>query len=469
MVAVNGAVRRTFLLWRSDETSYPPPQGEYEHAHRAFAGRRSRELSCPAAAGYSRCGCWHAISVGAGLSLSSLSSGGMNVFTDERRLARTQGDPGSRPPSRSARSVMAGVLAGGVVLALVAGAIYMSIPKYQLAPHRTALNRPPVIEGQDKNGGERGRRRPQSANTLGSVSAPADFDTSLNADPDSADASSGLYGHAQYTVAGGTYAYADQAGGKQKQAPVLQRAEAQRKIKHTAEVSVIVDNFDPIADRVAQLAQSYHGYVAQSEINGSPGSPRSGRWRVRIPVDEFQPFLSAAQKLGVPERNTTDSQDVTADYVDLDARLKNKKEQEQTLRGYLKETKPKAELKDILAVEQELSRVRGEVEQLEGELRLLTNLTSLTTVTLSVKEIKNYVAPEAPSFATNATRTFSGSKDTLIEAAKTCALAAVAAVPWIPVGLLAMVVLWIMIRVARNALAGGPTTSPPPAEGTAST
>jgi hypothetical protein len=118
-----------------------------------------------------------------------------------------------------------------------------------------------------------------------------------------------------------------------------------------------------------------------------------------------------------------------------------------------------------LAVEQELSRARGEVEQLEGELRLLSNLTSLTTVTLSVKEIKNYVAPEAPSFATNATRTLTGSADAFIAVAKGCALAAIAAVPWIPAGVLVVAVVWIVFRVSRAVLIGTPTSTP---RGTAS-
>jgi hypothetical protein len=375
--------------------------------------------------------------------------GAEKVFIHRRGLAQVQGGFRLLLRPGSARPVVAGVLAGGLLVALFSGAIFVlgtkSQPKATTGMAGTASLPPGYWSGI-----------PDTSGVTATVIAPIDPNA----------ASSVLFagpGGGEYTLSGGTYTYADQGGGKDKEAPVVERAEAQRKIKHTAEVSVIVEDFDPVADRVAELAVTYHGYISQSEINGSPGSPRWGRWRVRIPVDQFHVFVSAAKKLGVPERNTTDSQDVTAQYVDLDARLKNKKEQEETLRGYLKDTKARDQLKDILAVEQELGRVRGEVEQLEGELRLLSNLTSLTTVTLSVKEIKNYVPPEAPSFATNATRTLTGSTDAFIAVARACALAVIAAVPWIPAGVLVMALLWIMIRVARNALAGRPTTSPPPA------
>ena len=61
----------------------------------------------------------------------------------------------------------------------------------------------------------------------------------------------------------------------------------------------------------------------------------------------------------------------------------------------------------------ELSRVRSEIERMQGRLRALSNLTSLATVTVTASEIKGYVPPQAPTLATRISRTFAASLETL--------------------------------------------------------
>src|SRR6266480_3149338 len=155
-----------------------------------------------------------------------------------------------------------------------------------------------------------------------------------------------------------------------------------RRIIHNADVSLVVQDFDAANEQLLLLVKSQQGFVAKSEVAGSAGAPRSGHWRIRLPVDHYQDFLSALVKLGVPEKNTTDSQDVTDEYYDVEARIKNKKVEEERLLKHLEKSTGK--LEEILAVETEISRVRGEVERLQGRLRVLANQTELTTVTVTM-------------------------------------------------------------------------------------
>lgn len=244
-----------------------------------------------------------------------------------------------------------------------------------------------------------------------------------------------------------------------------------RRIKYTAQLSLIVRDLETSRKQLLALVESHRGYIAQSDVNGSSGAPRSGRWRIRVPAGEFQQFLEAAARLGIPERNMTDSEDVTAEYVDLEARIKSKKQQEESLRGYLKETKPSSQLKDILIVEQELARVRGEIEQMEGQLRLLANLTELTTITVTMQEVRNYVPPQAPTFAATVASTFHRSLSALIGVGKWCVLVIVAAAPWLPFAALLATAMWLAIRAVLRqlsrfrplpALPTGPTESTAP-------
>ncbi len=157
-----------------------------------------------------------------------------------------------------------------------------------------------------------------------------------------------------------------------------------RKIIYDAQVDLAVDSVEPIAKKVTALVQDVHGYIAEQDVSGSPGTRRSMHWRIRVPVDRFDSFVESIVALGELERNNRTSQDVTEQYYDFEARIKNKKVEEQTIHKILQERSGK--LEDVLKIEVELSRVRGEIEQFEGKIRVLESLSSLATLTLNVRE-----------------------------------------------------------------------------------
>jgi hypothetical protein len=218
-----------------------------------------------------------------------------------------------------------------------------------------------------------------------------------------------------------------------------------RKIKTTAEIVLIVNDFEKAEQSLRGLVKSQGGYTARADVTGATGSPRSGRWRVRLPADHVESFIDGTRRLGVPQTSGLESEDVTAEFVDLEARLKNKTMQETTLRGYLTDKKAKSELKDILAVEQELARVRGEIKQMEGQRRLLNNLTSLATISVVMQEVKDYVPPETPTFASTISKTFVESIELLVGCVKQIVIAIVAAAPWLFVIAAAIIPCWFIM------------------------
>jgi len=230
-------------------------------------------------------------------------------------------------------------------------------------------------------------------------------------------------------------------------APVPEAAPA-RKIIYNAAVDLIVEDFSTVEDSVPRLARMHEAYVADMEIQGSSGGQRRGQWKVRVPVDQFEPFLAEVLKLGLPTKNHRDSQDVSDRFYDAEARVKNKKVEEARLIKLLEEVGGK--LEEILTVERELSRVRGEIEGLQGTLRVLSNLSSLTTVTIVIQERKDYVPPAAPTFATKISRTFHDSLDVLIGFGKSVVLFAVALAPWLPLILVVAGIVWLFTRRRRR-------------------
>ncbi len=223
-----------------------------------------------------------------------------------------------------------------------------------------------------------------------------------------------------------------------KAAPV--RPMVARKIIYNAQVELVVESVSSTADALARLIQESGGYISETDIVSSSELRRQATWKVRIPVDRFDAFLGEVTRLGELQKNHLDSQDVTQEYVDLEARIANKQEEEKRLLKHLTDSTGK--LEDILAVERELSRVRGEVEQMQGRLRFLANVTALSTVTIVATELKGYTPPVSPSFATRIIRTFRNSVTGLTEFGENLLLFIVAVLPWLPFAAIVALPLW---------------------------
>ncbi|MFN3648710.1 MAG: DUF4349 domain-containing protein [Armatimonadota bacterium] len=222
-----------------------------------------------------------------------------------------------------------------------------------------------------------------------------------------------------------------------------------RKIIYTAQVELVTSELARVQDGLLRLVDSHGGFVASSDTQGVSGQSRVGVWTVRVPSGRYGSFLDGVRKLGEVQRIQSDSDDVTEEFVDLEARLSNKKTEEDRLLRHLREST--AKLSDILAVERELSRVREEVERIEGRLRLLKDQTSLSTVTLTAREVGDYVPESRATFATRAGRTFNSSIGTLGETVQMGALLVIALAPWTLVAALLALSVWLVIkRLARQ-------------------
>ncbi len=211
-------------------------------------------------------------------------------------------------------------------------------------------------------------------------------------------------------------------------------SKTKRVIIYTATVDLVVENLTSGQNKLMQLVKANDGYIAETNVGGESGEQRTGSWKVRVPVEKYEAFMAGAQRLGELQTINSSSQDVTAEFYDVAARIKNKQVEEARLQDLLRRATGK--LSEVLQVEKELSRVRGEIEQLQGRIRVLSDLSSLTTVTISMREIKDYVPPAPPTFATEIARQFSGSIGVMKSVGKGLVLLGAALLPWLPLALL---------------------------------
>jgi|GEM_PF-2339801 len=231
-------------------------------------------------------------------------------------------------------------------------------------------------------------------------------------------------------------------------------AAAQRKLIQNYQLEVAVKNLDDAETALRGLIESVGGFISQSDRGSQPGQRRQGRWTVRVPGNKAGDMAAQVMGLGEPMRQSSKSQDVTEEYFDLEARLKNKRVEEERLIKHLRDSTGK--LEEILLVEKEIARVRGEIEQSQGRLNMLANLTSLATLQVLLAEHVDYKPEAAPTFVTRIQRTFGQSFGGLTEFLESLTLFLVALIPWIPVILVACIPAAIVIRRAWKTVPAAP-------------
>lgn len=122
------------------------------------------------------------------------------------------------------------------------------------------------------------------------------------------------------------------------------------------------------------------GFIS-NESENSYGERSEKRLTIRIPSDQLDPLLEKIQTHAVRiENSNIRSEDVTEQFIDVEARLKTKKELEIRYTELLKQAK---NVQEILGLERELANVRGEIESMQGRLNYLSNRVSLSTLNVS--------------------------------------------------------------------------------------
>lgn len=155
-------------------------------------------------------------------------------------------------------------------------------------------------------------------------------------------------------------------------------------IIRTAELQITTETFDKTRSAVEEILKRHQGYVGELTVSTPTGSARSLTGTLRVPANQLEAALADLKGLGRTENESQGGQEVTAQYVDLEARLANSKHTEQRLTEMLRDRTGK--LSDVLAVEMEISRVRGQIEQMEAERKTMKNQVDLATITITVNE-----------------------------------------------------------------------------------
>jgi hypothetical protein len=170
-------------------------------------------------------------------------------------------------------------------------------------------------------------------------------------------------------------------------------------IARTVLLSIIAKDFDSSRASLDAIVARHSGYSANLTVNTLQGAARSLQASLRIPAPQLPAALAELKSLGRVELETQNGEEVTQQHADLVARLKNSRETEQRLQAIL--TQRTGKISDVLEVEQEIARVRGEIEQMEAEQKNLEHRVDFAAIDLKLsEEYKAKLDSSAPSIST---------------------------------------------------------------------
>jgi hypothetical protein len=217
---------------------------------------------------------------------------------------------------------------------------------------------------------------------------------------------------------------------------------AARKLIRHAQVSLEVASFGDAAREILRLAEVQGGYVAESSASSPGDGIHAGYLVIRVPGERFTRALESVRKVGKIRAETVSTEDVSRAYADLETRLRVKRDAASRLREILRSRTGK--LTDILEVEQALTSVVEEIEQMEGQRRFYDNQVALSTIRLDISEpapiVRRGVLAPVSDALRESVRMLVGSLATLVALS-------VAALPW---ALLLIVLLALVRRALRR-------------------
>ena len=175
--------------------------------------------------------------------------------------------------------------------------------------------------------------------------------------------------------------------------------EPERKIIKSSQLSLETAKFNDVINSLEDMVKSYGGYIASSSIdaegiNNNYQCLRFASYKINVPSDKLDDFLDESSKLATVRNNSTSAEDITAQYYDNESRLKSLQIQEER---YLEILKTATEVKDIIEIENALTDVRYEIENLTTCLNKISNLVDMATVNINIQEVsQETVAQSVP-------------------------------------------------------------------------
>jgi uncharacterized protein DUF4349 len=201
---------------------------------------------------------------------------------------------------------------------------------------------------------------------------------------------------------------------------------------------------DATLARLHDLTRQAGGYTTSETRSRDYQRVNQGSIECRVPAGKLDSIAAALKSLGAVESLILSASDITEEYFDLEMRLRNQRALETRLLALV--DRPTNKLSDLLEVERELARVRGEIDRMEGKRRFWENRVALSALSVSVHEPVPTVGGQQGGAFSVLRKAFADSADNFVSA-----IAGIIAVTGglVPDVIALLLVGWVLLRVWR--------------------
>ncbi len=220
-----------------------------------------------------------------------------------------------------------------------------------------------------------------------------------------------------------------------------------RKIIKNGNVSIVVKNVDDSTKGIEEKAKQLGGYLSSTNISTAGNNAKSGYVSARIPTDRVNDFLAYLRSSSVKVTNENiNSDDVTSEFIDLQAKISNS---EATAAQYRELLKRAVKVDEILEVQRELNSIQTQIDSYKGQLKYLEGNAALSNITINLA-IDESELPIAPENKWQPANVFKASLRGLTILAQNISYAAIMiavyAIVWVPV----CIGLFLLYKILRK-------------------
>ena len=217
--------------------------------------------------------------------------------------------------------------------------------------------------------------------------------------------------------------------------PVHEDVVVERKVIRSAELTLAVEDLNQAFETVRGKLGGWEGFLSSSNLQASESGHGSAYLEMRVPSSQLDEVIKQIGETGEVVSLVETGEDVTDSYVDLQSQLRNLKVSEQRLLELLSHT---ASGKDLLEAEKEVTRTRGQIEKIEGQLQQMDHRVDFAAVKVRFL----HQAPQATPDFWKIGETATGAWSMLMHIVRTVAWGLIYFLALVPVGL----PLWFLMK-----------------------
>ncbi len=220
-----------------------------------------------------------------------------------------------------------------------------------------------------------------------------------------------------------------------------------RKIIYTADVDIETETYDDGVAVIRSLLDESGGYISSTSQSGSSAEGnRRANYTCRIPSQKYRAFLDGLTGAGNVYSVSEYTDDITLEYIDVEARLSSLEAQRDRLQQLADEAE---DIETLLSIETQLSNVQYQLESYTAQMRSYDNQVDYSTVNIYLREVGK--VSEGTGFGTRIRAAFSGSWENFVSGVQGFVIAVIYALPMIVIlAVIAAIVIPLAVRHSRR-------------------